>query len=1174
MAVWYSGRTGSLFKHAKILSGLVKHIKRTQSERYQMREKKERGGTESGFWDEGPCHRGNAAKFARLNCGGPRRGRKRGKMEVDGELWKRQDEKGAAAMRCKDPDCSCLLVAIKLRLPLAPLELARLGGQGLGLPAHYVRSSFRQTIFHLAGLLVNLTDHGAETGRATERSPHRREHDRPPGPQPVERSHSSTNALPPHVIASMNAVPVTPGIGLQTYNSGEDDTLDGLKGSISPGYFTKKDVDHAIAASPAPTGPKSQDQSFEGQVEAGADAGKDFLKRLSRVAMGSRRDSLSEIRATNPNLSLSGNIISATFTIPHTLKYRKGSDWELKPRRGQSALFDSFSYLSSDEAPWNHTVVAWTGEIETPTDSPSPPGTPPSTTVHLGSLNVLSAPVPIHGEKAPPTPPLVDGLWIAHEDMHRLEQQLSHDKKIKTVPVWLADEPEGHQDGIRLKDQGRWRRYAEHDLYTLLHYKQHEPTDGRAERVQWADYYRMNQKFANRILEIYKPGDIVIVHDYNLMLLPSMLRQRAPHMYISFYLHSPFPSSEFMRCLPRRKEILEGVLGSNLVGFQSYSFSRHFASCCTRILGFPSDTTGVDAYGSRVEVGVFPIGIDAIKVASQAFTDAVDLKYNSLKNMYGGRKMIVGRDRLDSVRGVAQKLMAFERFLEMYPEWREKVVLVQVTSPTNIEEKGDPENKIASRVNELVMKINGMYGSLGFSPVQHYSQYISQDEYFALLRAADIGLITSVRDGMNTTSLEYVICQRESAGPLILSEFSGTAGSLKDAIHINPWDLSGVAESINTALTMSEDRRQQMQQNLLAHVTSRNVQYWIAGFLRRLVNVLGSRKDIISIPLLDRATMLRRYRAAKKRLFMFDYDGTLTPIVGDPSAAIPSERVITSLRALAADHRNAVWIISGRDQEFLNHHLGHITELGFSAEHGSFMRHPGTTNWENLAEKFDMGWQEEVMEVFQKYTDKVPGAFIERKRCALTWHYRAADPEQGIHMSRECQKELETTVGRKWDVEVMTGKANLEVRPTFINKGEIAKRLVTTYNAEMQALDTPSHTPCSSNKLEFVLCMGDDFTDEDMFRALNGLSAPSDGTAEVEADNTFSVTVGASTKVTLARWHLLEAEDVVECVALLAGVGGGGGGASAGGVLSMGEVNLAALSAVEDKIPDGAGETA
>jgi trehalose 6-phosphate synthase/phosphatase len=758
---------------------------------------------------------------------------------------------------------------------------------------------------------------------------------------------------------------------------------------------------------------------------------------------------------------------------------------------------------------------------------------------------------------------------VPKADQERLEKQLANDKSIPTVPVWLSDEAEANDEGITLKEQSRWRRYAEHDLYTLFHYKQQEPSDGRKERVQWADYYRMNQMFANRIIEKYKPGDIVVVHDYYLLLLPSMLRQRVPGMYIAFFLHSPFPSSEFLRCLPRRKEVLQGILGSNLIGFQSYSYSRHFLSCCTRILGFPSDTLGIDAYGSRVQVGVFPIGIDVAKVESLALTPSVTEKVKALKSMYEGKKIIVGRDRLDSVRGVAQKLQAFERFLELYPEWREKVVLVQVTTPTVVEaEKGDPENKVATRVNELVSKINGQYGSLGFSPVQHYPQYLDQDEYFALLRAGDIGLITSVRDGMNTTSLEYIVCQKEGHGPLILSEFSGTAGSLGDALHINPWDLSGVAEKIHSALTMSEEKRMAMQSSLYSHVTSHNAQTWISKFIRKVYTVLGDSNNAIATPLLDRALMLARYRSANKRLFMFDYDGTLTPIVNDPSAAIPSERVIQSLKLLAADPKNAVWIISGRDQEFLKQHLGHISAIGFSAEHGSFMKYPGSDEWENLVEKLDMGWQDEVMKVFERYTDRVPGksqplpclvaristnglagAFIERKRCALTWHYRLAEPEQGQAMARECHMKLMEGVGRKWEVEVMPGKANVEVRPTFVNKGEIAKRLVSTYH-------NPSSKEPNAGPVDFALCMGDDFTDEDMFRALNGLSG-----AVLDPDHVFTVTVGASTKVTLARWHLLEPEDVVESVALLAGVD-----KEANQPIS--QVNLAALSTVEGRVPD------
>ncbi|KAK4981274.1 hypothetical protein LTR28_003198, partial [Elasticomyces elasticus] len=255
----------------------------------------------------------------------------------------------------------------------------------------------------------------------------------------------------------------------------------------------------------------------------------------------------------------------------------------------------------------------------------------------------------------------------------------------------------------------------------------------------------MNAIFADRILEQYKAGDIVLVHDYHLLLLPSLLRQRVPNIYIGFFLHVPFPSSEFYKGLSRRKEILEGVLGANMIGFQAYSYARHFSSCCTRILGFDSSPNGVDAYGAHVAVQAFPIGINAPATRHMAFADpAIEEKIAGIRELYRGKKIIVGRDRLDSVRGVAQKLQAFEIFLERHPEWHDKVVLIQVTSPTSTEEdKDDANGKTASKISDLVARINGTYGSLSFSPVQHYPQYLSREEYFALLRIADVGLITS-----------------------------------------------------------------------------------------------------------------------------------------------------------------------------------------------------------------------------------------------------------------------------------------------------------------------------------------------------------------------------------------------------------------------------------------------
>ncbi|EAW09163.1 putative alpha,alpha-trehalose-phosphate synthase subunit Tps2 [Aspergillus clavatus NRRL 1] len=831
-------------------------------------------------------------------------------------------------------------------------------------------------------------------------------------------------------------------------------------------------------------------------------------------------------REQYPGLNLTGRFISAAFCIPYKVYYRPGSDWELKPRPGTSALFDSFAYLGSEETKWSHTLVGWTGEVEPIQETPASlqqipvnagAKLPPALNGVAVPLSKAAAPVPVDSSQRPPSHPLLEGFTVPQEDRARLDGQLGSGRYGKIAPVWLSDESEEPEESstIFLEDQGKWRRYAEKELYPLLHYKQHGPTDGRSERKWWGDYVRMNRLFADRILEEYKEGDIVWIHDYHLFLLPSLLRQRIPNIYIGFFLHAPFPSSEFMRCLAKRKEVLTGVLGSNMIGFQTFSYSRHFSSCCTRVLGFESNSAGVDAYGAHVAVDVFPIGIDVKAIQKAAFGPAnIENAVVALRNLYAGKKIIVGRDRLDSVRGVAQKLQAFEAFLERYPEWRDKVVLIQVTSPTSVEEeKEDPENKIASQISNLVSTINGRFGSISFSPVKYYPQYLSQHEYFALLRVADVGLITTVRDGMNTTSLEYILCQQNTHSPLILSEFSGTAGPLSSAIHINPWDTIGVAEAINEALTMSPEEKRLQHVHLYKHVTTNTVLTWSNQFVTRLLTNLSSFDQSVATPALDRATVLKQYRKARKRLFMFDYDGTLTPIVKDPQAAIPSDRVLRNIKTLAADPRNAVWIISGRDQAFLDEWMGHIPELGLSAEHGCFIRKPRSDDWENLAESSDMGWQKEVVEVFQHFTERTQGSFIERKRVALTWHYRRADPEYGAFQARECRKQLEETVAKRWDVEVMAGKANLEVRPTFVNKGFIASRLVDEYGTG------PGQAP------EFVLCLGDDFTDEDMFRALKKANLP--------ADHVYSVTVGASSKQTEASWHLLEPADVIGTISVL-----------------------------------------
>lgn len=838
------------------------------------------------------------------------------------------------------------------------------------------------------------------------------------------------------------------------------------QGTAGPQWNANVGVGLPSVPSARPTSPS--------EAAKGARSGEELLRRLSLTGERQQHPDLADVdpRAAHPNLNLSGTIISAAFAVPYSIGYAgEGNEWQLSSRRGTSALFDSFSYLASSSSPWNHTLVGWTGEINSAQAFQPTADSSDLHTMGVTPLNKASAPIPVNSHTKPVEPGVQsEGIKIPRADRERLDRQLERDHGGKIVPVWLPDELDEDGNVAAFRDQAKWRKYAEHELYTLFHYKQNEPTDGRAIKTWWADYYRLNKAFADKILEEYHVGDVIIVHDYHLLLLPGLLRQRVPSIYVGFFLHVPFPSSEFYRCLTRRKDILEGVLGANMIGFQAYSYSRHFSSCCTRILGFDSSANGVDAYGAHVAVEVFPIGINASATHLMAFEDpAVDEKIKGIQELYAGKKIIVGRDRLDSVRGVAQKLQAYEIFLERHPEWHDNVVLIQVTSPTSIEDKDEGEDKTANKISDLVARINGVYGSLSFTPVQHYPQYLSREEYFALLRIADVGLITSVRDGMNTTSLEYIISQKDKQGPLILSEFSGTAGSLGNAIHINPWDLGGTADEIYHALTMSTEEKQAAHQKLYKHVTTNTIQAWTSNYIKRLLTNLASFNQSFATPALDRAKLLSQYRSAGKRLFMFDYDGTLTPIVKDPQAAIPSDRVIRTLKTLAADPRNNVWIISGRDQAFLEEWMGHITELGLSAEHGSFMRPPKSDSWENLTEKEDMSWQKHVMDVFQQYTERTQGSFIERKKIALTWHYRRADPEYGAFQARECKKQLEATVGKKWDVEIMPGKANLEVRPKFVNKGEIAKRLVVDYNKD------------ASEPLEFVLCLGDDFTDEGKF---------------------------------------------------------------------------------------------
>ncbi|KAI9010950.1 glycosyltransferase family 20-domain-containing protein [Phycomyces nitens] len=644
---------------------------------------------------------------------------------------------------------------------------------------------------------------------------------------------------------------------------------------------------------------------------------------------------------------------------------------------------------------------------------------------------------------------------------------------------------------------GHYEGYCKQVLWPLLHYMmwQESVDEGKF----WEAYVAVNQIYADTVIENYSPGDVIWVHDYHLLLVPSMVRSRLPNAPIGIFLHTPFPSSEIFRCLPRRRDILLGMLGANLVAFQTYNYARHFSSNCTRILGFEYTPSGVDANGTIVALGIYPIGIDVERTRYNCKRPGVQPKMNAIREKYAGKKIIVGRDKLDPVKGVLQKLEAFEKFLTDYPEWHEKVVLIQVTSPGVIESQ-----RLENKVAEVVSRINMKFGSLEFTPANMFQQHIDRDEYYALLSAADIALVTPVTDGMNTASFEYIVAQSERHSPLILSEFTGTARSMSAAVIVNPWDFAGVARAISDCLTMSEEDKYVKYKQLESFVNSHTAGYWAESLVKGLVAVEAKRSNQGPTPVLDIERLKLEYKNSRKRLLFFDYDGTLTPICDSPQEAAPSQQTLDILRRLCSDPNNSVWIVSGRNQEDLDRWVGSIPNLGLSSEHGCYIKEPKSNKWISMIDDMDMSWKDDVMEIFNYYTERTPGSFVEEKNGSLTWHYRKADPRYGPFQANECQNHLEQSILGKLPVETLVGKKNLEVRPLLINKGEVIKRVLV-----------------QSAGVDFIMCVGDDKTDEDMFRVVK---RPELGADAVR----FIVTIGPAEKSTLATWHLATVEKFVD----------------------------------------------
>ncbi|SMR54744.1 unnamed protein product [Zymoseptoria tritici ST99CH_1E4] len=419
------------------------------------------------------------------------------------------------------------------------------------------------------------------------------------------------------------------------------------------------------------------------------------------------------------------------------------------------------------------------------------------------------------------------GVQLPEDEIPHVKQRLNDE--FSATPIFMSDD---------LSDR-HYNGFSNSILWPLFHY---HPGEITFDESAWDGYVEANRLFAKEIAKDVQDNDLVWVHDYHLMLLPAMLREeinkgpnKRKNVKLGFFLHTPFPSSEIYRILPVRNEILQGVLHCDLIGFHTYDYARHFLSSCARILGLATTPNGVEFQNKLISVGAFPIGIDPEKFVSGLQQESVVRRVEALKKKFEGVKIIVGVDRLDYIKGVPQKLHALEVFLTEHPEWIGKVVLVQVAVPSR--QDVEEYQNLRAVVNELVGRINGKFGTIEFMPIHFMHKSVSFDELAALYSISDVCLVSSTRDGMNLVSYEYIACQRERHGVLILSEFTGAAQSLNGALVVNPWNTEELADAIHDAVTMGDEQRAINYEKLAKYVGKYTSAWWGESFVSELTRI-------------------------------------------------------------------------------------------------------------------------------------------------------------------------------------------------------------------------------------------------------------------------------------------------------------------------------------------------
>lgn len=600
-------------------------------------------------------------------------------------------------------------------------------------------------------------------------------------------------------------------------------------------------------------------------------------------------------------------------------------------------------------------------------------------------------------------------------------------------------------------------------LWPLFHYF---PSVVEYQTHYFDAYVQMNKFFAESILPILQPGDTIWIHDYQLMLLPHLLRTRRPEASIGFFLHIPFPSYEIFRLLPSewKKTLLHGVMGADIVGFHTHDYVQHFIQSAKMILGVDNYFHNLQYQDRLVKAELFPIGLDYRKFNQAAYDPEVLELRNGIGKNFEEKKIIFSVDRLDYTKGLMDRLNGYEVFLDKYPEWQDKVVFILNIVPSRDEIQAYNDRK--RQIEEKIGTLNGKFSSISWQPVIYRYNHIPFKELCALYQAADVALITPLRDGMNLVAKEYVASCATQKGVLVLSELAGAASELSEALLVNPTDVIDVATAIARALTMPlyEQRRRMalMQKRLIEYDVSR----WVNDFLDQLTAVKREQKKQ-RVKLLDETSLQqvrRHYKRAHNRCLLLDYDGTLAPLSRTPSEAVPGDELKEMLRELSMDAANNVAVISGRESATLEKWFGDLS-LILVAEHGASVK-MRDGDWQQLV-TISGEWKDQIRPIMQMFVTRCAGSFIEEKSNTIAWHYRNTHPDLGFSRSRELLNALSQLMQNTM-LQAIDGNKVVEVRMAGFDKGVITKRIIDELHPD------------------FVLSMGDDTTDEDMFKALEG----------------------------------------------------------------------------------------